>query len=87
MRSISGIYLTLSNNYHVEGGPALWRTLAYLALARPGRAALELLRGRPRVAWAGLRGTIDGLLAIESQHDGGDQGAAQRGADGVVVQE
>jgi len=68
-------------------GPALWRTLAYLALARPARAALELLRGRPRVAWAGLRGTIDGLLAIESQHDGGNQGAAQRSADGVVVQE
>ena len=43
-------------------GPALWRTLAYLALARPVRAAVELLRGRPRLAWAGLRGTIDGFF-------------------------
>ena len=68
-------------------GLALWRTLAYLALARPARAAVELLRGRPRLAWAGLRGTIDGLLAIESQHDGRDPRAAQPGVDGVVVQE
>ena len=45
-----------------EDAPALWRTLAYLALARPVRAAVELLRGRPRLAWAGLRGTIDGFF-------------------------
>ena len=42
--------------------PARWRSLAYLALARPVRAAVELLRGRPRLAWAGLRGTIDGFF-------------------------
>jgi len=68
-------------------GRALWRTLAYFALARPARAAVELLRGRPRLAWAGLRGTIHGLLAIESQRDGGDTWAAQADPDGVVVQE
>ena len=68
-------------------GPALWRTLAYLALARPVRAAIELLHGRPRLAWAGLSGTIAGLLAIQRDADGRSPGVAQRGSDGVVVHE
>jgi GT2 family glycosyltransferase len=68
-------------------GIAFWRTLAYLAVARPARALIELLRGRPRYAWAGFRGTVAGLLAIEIDGHVGAPGVAQRGGDRVVVHE
>jgi len=68
-------------------GIAFWRTLAYLAVARPARALIELLRGRPRYAWAGFRGTVAGLLAIEIDRHVGAPAAAQRGSDRVVVHE
>ncbi len=36
--------------------------LGYLAVVRPVRAALELLAGRPTIAWAVLRGTVAGFF-------------------------
>lgn len=36
--------------------------LAYTVLTKPGRALIETLKGRPRIAWAMLRGTIAGLV-------------------------
>lgn len=62
-----------------------WGALAYLTLARPARAALHLLRGRPGLAWAVLRGTVAGLLAIDGQAHSADARAGQREGDGVVV--
>ena len=35
--------------------------LLYLAAAKPARAMVELLSGRPRIAWAVLRGTLAGF--------------------------
>jgi GT2 family glycosyltransferase len=43
-----------------------WRRLAgiaYLAATKPGRALVELGRGRPRVAWAVLSGTLVGVFS------------------------
>jgi GT2 family glycosyltransferase len=40
-----------------------WSALAYLVLSKPGRAIVEVLRGRPALGWAYFRGTIEGLLA------------------------
>lgn len=37
--------------------------LTYMALTKPGRAVIELLRGRPASAWAVLSGTASGLLS------------------------
>jgi GT2 family glycosyltransferase len=37
--------------------------LLYLAMAKPARAMLELLSGRPRIAWAALRGTLAGFFS------------------------
>lgn len=39
------------------------RALAYLVATKPARALAELLRGRPRLAWAYARATAVGLLA------------------------
>lgn len=43
-----------------------WGALAYLLVTKPGRALLEVLRGRPALGWAFLRGLVAGLLS----HDG-----------------
>ena len=37
--------------------------LLYLAVAKPARAMVELLSGRPRIAWAVLRGTLAGFFS------------------------
>ncbi|MBA3341159.1 MAG: glycosyltransferase family 2 protein [Gemmatimonadaceae bacterium] len=37
--------------------------LSYLAFTKPGRAAIEALKGRPRIGWAILSGTISGFLS------------------------
>jgi GT2 family glycosyltransferase len=39
-----------------------WMGLAYMAVTKPGRAALELARGRPRLAWAIFTGMLAGLF-------------------------
>ncbi len=40
-----------------------WGALAYLVVTKPGRALVEVLRGRPALGWAVLRGTVEGLLS------------------------
>lgn len=35
--------------------------LTYLAITKPAKALLETLKGRPRLGWAALRGTIEGF--------------------------
>jgi GT2 family glycosyltransferase len=43
-----------------------WRKLSglgYLAVTKPPRAALELLKGRPQLGWAVLAGTVSGLFS------------------------
>ena len=35
--------------------------LGYLAVTKPGKALLELVRGRPRLGWAVIHGTIEGF--------------------------
>ncbi len=37
--------------------------LAYLAITKPGKAVVEALRGRPRMGWATLAGTVEGFFA------------------------
>jgi len=37
--------------------------IAYLAAAKPARAMIELMSGRPRIAWAVLRGTLAGFFS------------------------
>jgi GT2 family glycosyltransferase len=36
--------------------------LLYMAATKPGRALIDAIEGRPRIGWAVLRGTIDGLV-------------------------
>lgn len=43
-----------------------WGALAYLLVTKPGRALLEVLRGRAALGWAFLHGLVAGLLS----HDG-----------------
>ena len=43
--------------------------LAYLAITKPARAAVELLRGRPAVARAVIAGTIGGLFSPDARRD------------------
>ena len=46
-----------------------WRRaagLAYLAVTKPGRALLELAKGRPRAAWAVLSGMLVGVFSAAS---------------------
>lgn len=37
--------------------------LAYLIATKPGRALVEAVRGRPRMAWAVIMGSVEGLTA------------------------
>lgn len=39
-----------------------WVALSYLGVTKPGRAAMEVLRGRPRLGWAILTGTLAGFV-------------------------
>jgi len=43
--------------------------LAYLAITKPARAAVEVLRGRPAVARAILVGTVGGLFSRDARDD------------------
>jgi GT2 family glycosyltransferase len=57
---------TLRRNY--KG----WRRAAgitYLAVTKPGRALLELLKGRPRTAWAFLSGMLVGVFSPAASGD------------------
>lgn len=57
---------TLRRNY--KG----WRRAAgitYLAVTKPGRALLELARGRPRTAWAVLSGMLVGVFSPAALSD------------------
>jgi GT2 family glycosyltransferase len=57
---------TLRRNYRG------WRRtagLAYLAVTKPGRALLELARGRPRTAWAFLSGMLVGVFSPAASGD------------------
>lgn len=40
--------------------------IAYLAVTKPARAAVELLRGRPALAGAYLRGLVSGLMSVDA---------------------
>lgn len=51
---------TLRRNY--RGMPRALG-IAYLAVTKPGRAMVELLLGRPGIAWAVLRGMLVGVLS------------------------
>ena len=62
-----------------------WGALAYLVLTKPARALLHLLRGRPALAWAALRGTAQGLLSKEGDRVVRQGPAVQRPSDGVLV--
>ena len=44
--------------------------LGYLAVTKPGRAVVELLRGRPAFARAVLVGTVGGLFSPDARRDG-----------------
>ena len=68
-------------------GLSRWSAIGYLILSRPLRAALDLARGRPAVARAGLVGTLRGLLAVERDGKAGEASAVQRRRDRVVVDE
>jgi GT2 family glycosyltransferase len=49
-----------------------WRRAAgitYLAVTKPGRALLELAKGRPRTAWAVLTGMLVGVLSPAASGD------------------
>jgi GT2 family glycosyltransferase len=39
-----------------------WAALTYLVVTKPGRAAVETLRGHPRLGWAILSGAVAGLV-------------------------
>lgn len=41
--------------------------LAYLAVTKPGRAVIEAVKGRPRIGWAILSGTISGFVSSASR--------------------
>ena len=52
--------------------------IAYLVATGLARAVLRTLRGRPVRAWAAFRGTLDGLLSVQSQRNAG-RGSASPG--------
>ena len=57
---------TLRRNY------SGWRRAAgitYLAVTKPGRALLELAKGRPRTAWAVVSGMVVGILSPAASGD------------------
>ena len=64
-----------------------WGALAYLATTKPARALVQLLRGRPALAWAALSGTVQGLLSKQGNRVAREPAAAQRSADGVLIDE
>jgi GT2 family glycosyltransferase len=41
--------------------------LGYLILTKPGRAALETIRGRPRIGWAVFTGFLAGLFSLSAR--------------------
>ena len=43
-------------------GPSRLVALLYMAVTKPARGLVDVLRGRPRVGWATVRGTIAGFL-------------------------
>ena len=61
--------------------------LAYLIVTKPGRALVELLRGRPAVGWAVLRGTAEGLLSKDGHLEVRQPPTVQDPQHGVVVDE
>jgi GT2 family glycosyltransferase len=60
------IAFTLRRNYR---GWRLAAGIAYIALAKPAKALLELVRGRPRRARAVLTGTITGVFSPAASDD------------------
>ena len=40
--------------------------LSYLAVTKPGRAVIEAAKGRPRIGWEILRGTVSGFVSSEA---------------------
>jgi GT2 family glycosyltransferase len=61
--------------------------LGYLVVTKPGRALVEVLRGRPAVGWAVLRGTAEGLLSKDGKLEVRQATAVQDAQHGVVVDE
>jgi len=61
-----------------------WAAIAYLVVTKPGRALVETLAGRPRLAWALVWGVISGLLSNEGNGDAGQAGAVQRPGNRIV---
>ncbi len=43
--------------------------LGYLVATKPGRALVVVMRGRPRMGWATLSGTVSGLFSPEARRD------------------
>jgi GT2 family glycosyltransferase len=64
-----------------------WGAIGYLLVSRPLRSVLDLLRGKPSVALAGLTGTLRGLLAVEGDGEVRVPATGERRRDGVVVNE
>lgn len=62
-----------------------WGALAYLVVTKPARALVQLLRGRPALAWAALRGTAQGLLSKEGDRVVRQPPAVQGPLDGVLI--
>jgi len=48
-------------------GRTKWAAIAYLVVTKPGRAFVETIAGRPRLAWALVWGVISGLLAKQRE--------------------
>jgi GT2 family glycosyltransferase len=51
-------------NYH---GWTKAAALGYLAVTKPGRAMIEAARGRPRIGWEILRGTLSGFVSADAR--------------------
>jgi hypothetical protein len=62
-----------------------WGALAYLILTKPARALVQLLRGRPALAWAALRGTASGLLSKQGDRVVRQPPAVQGPRNGVLI--
>ncbi|HXF96318.1 MAG TPA: glycosyltransferase family 2 protein [Gemmatimonadales bacterium] len=64
-----------------------WVALAYFAISKPVRGLVELVRGRPALAWAIVRGAAEGLLSKQGQRQVGESAAVKNPLDGVLVHE
>lgn len=64
-----------------------WGALGYLVMTKPVRALVEGLRGRPRLGWAVLRGTLAGLLAKDRDGVARERRPLEHALHGVVVYE